>query len=377
MISSNLSSRLTSLDVFRGITIAGMILVNKISLEGKAYPFLLHAEWNGCTFTDLIFPFFLFIMGVAIAFSLRKYVEKNNINKDLYVKIIRRSLILFLLGLFLNGFWNYDFSNIRILGVLQRISLTYLFASIAILKLEKKGLWILTGSLLIGYWLTMMYIPIPEYGMGNLTRIGNFGAYIDRIIIPTQHLYQWDGFEGKGDPEGLYSTLTATATVLIGYLTGSWLQKQKIETKTSQQLIIFGLSSLVIGKLWDFIFPINKKIWTSSYVLFTAGFALIFLAICYELIEVRKIKDWSKSFEILGLNAIFTFIGSILLIKLLVKIKIGSGEDLVSLYQIIYNNFFLSWTNQANSSFLFGLITAILWMIIAYILYRKKWFIKI
>ena len=377
MNSSNLSSRLTSLDIFRGITIAGMILVNKISLEGEAYSFLLHAEWNGCTFTDLIFPFFLFIMGVAMAFSLRKYLEKTNLNKDIYIKIIRRSLILFLLGLFLNGFWDYDFSKIRILGVLQRISLTYLFASIAILKLDKKGLWILIGNLLIGYWLTMMYIPIPEFGMGNLTRIGNFGAYIDRFIIPTQYLYQGDGFKGMGDPEGLFSTLPAIATVLIGYLTGSWLQKQKIDTKTTQQLVIFGLSSLVIGKLWDFIFPINKKIWTSSYVLFTAGFALIFLAICYELIEVRKIKNWSKPFEILGLNAIFTYIGSILLIKLLVKIKIGSGEEIVNLYQIIYNNFFLSWTNQANSSFLFGLITVILWIIIAYGLYRKKWFIKI
>jgi predicted acyltransferase len=374
---SKLSSRLTSLDVFRGITIAGMILVNKISLEEKAYPFLLHADWNGCTFTDLIFPFFLFIMGVAMAFSLKKYQGYSKINQSIYFKIITRSLILFILGLLLNGFWNYDLSNIRILGVLQRISLTYFFASLAILILPKRGLFILTGIILMGYWLTMMYIPIPEFGMGNLTRIGNFGAYIDRLIIPSNHLYQGDGFNGMGDPEGLFSTLPCIATVLIGYLCGNWLQKQTPETKVTTQLIMFGLSSMIIGKLWDFIFPINKKLWTSSYVMFTVGFALILLAICYELIEVNYIKKWSKPFEILGLNALFIFVSSVLLIKLLVKIKIGEGENILSIYQWIYQNLFLSWTTPALGSLLFGIITVILWWLIAYILYLKKVIIKV
>lgn len=376
-MSLKLSDRLTSLDVFRGITIAGMILVNKISLEEKAYPFLLHADWNGCTLTDLIFPFFLFIMGVAMAFSLRKYQEINNINKSVYQKIIYRTLILFALGLLLNGFWNYDLTNIRILGVLQRISLTYLFASLAILNLNKKSLFILIGSILITYWVTMMYIPVPEFGAGNLTRIGNFSAYIDRLIIPSNHLYQGDNYNGMGDPEGLFSTLPAIATVLIGYLTGNWLQKQQINTKVTTQLIMFGLSSLVIGKLWDFIFPINKKLWTSSYVLFTVGLALILLAICYELIEVNQIKKWSKPFQILGLNAIFIFVSSVLLIKLLVKIKIGNIENELNLYQWLNNHLFLSRTNPANSSLLFGLITVILWWGIAYLLSKKKWFIKI
>jgi predicted acyltransferase len=374
---SKLSSRLTSLDVFRGITIAGMILVNKISLEENAYPFLLHADWNGCTFTDLIFPFFLFIMGVAMAFSLKKYQSYSKINQSIYFKIITRSLILFILGLLLNGFWNYDLSNIRILGVLQRISLTYFFASIAILILPKRGLFIFTGIILIAYWLTMMYLPIPEFGMGNLTRIGNFGAYIDRLIIPSNHLYQGDGFNGMGDPEGLFSTLPCIATVLIGYLSGNWLQKQTPETKVTTQLIMFGLSSIIIGKLWDIIFPINKKLWTSSYVMFTAGCALILLAICYELIEVNYIKKWSKPFEILGLNALFIFISSVLLIKLLVKIKIGEGENILSIYQWIYQNLFLSWTTPALGSLLFGIITVILWWLIAYILYLKKVIIKV
>lgn len=371
------ADRLTSLDAFRGMTIAGMILVNKISLEEKAYPFLLHADWNGCTLTDLIFPFFLFIMGVAMAFSLRKYQEKRQIKSSVYPKIIFRTLILFVLGLVLNGFWNYDFNNIRLLGVLQRISLTYFVATLAVLHLPKKVIWGLIGIILIGYWIAMMYIPIPELGAGNLTRIDNFGAYIDRLIIPSNHLYQGDNFQGMGDPEGLFSTIPAIATVLIGYVAGNWLQKQTPETKTTTQLIMFGLSSLVMGKLWDFIFPINKKLWTSSYVLFTAGCALILLAIFYELIEVNLIRKWSKPLQILGLNAIVIFVSSVLVIKLLVKIKLGSGENALSLYQIINEKLFLTWLNPANSSLLFGFLTMILWLGIAWGMYRFKWFIKI
>lgn len=372
-----LNNRLTSLDVFRGITIAAMILVNQISLEEKAYPFFLHADWNGCKFADLIFPFFLFIMGVAMAFSLSKYQETYNINKTVYFKIIYRSLILFILGLLLNGFWNYDLNKIRILGILQRISLTYFGASLAILHLPKKVLYLLIGIILIAYWLCLMYIPIPEIGAGSLTKINNFSDYIDRLIISSNYLYQGDNYNGMGDPEGLFSTLPAITTVLIGYVTGNWLQKQKPETKITTQLIMFGLSSLMIGKFWDLILPINKKLWTSSYVLFTVGIALILLAICYELIEVNQIKKWSKPFEILGLNAIFIFVSSILLIKLLVKINFQTIEGKISLYQWLNNNLFLSWTNAPNGSLLFGLITVSFWVGIAYLLYYKKWFIKI
>lgn len=375
--------RLTSLDVFRGITIAGMILVNMVGVADDKYSLLDHAEWNGCTPTDLVFPFFLFIVGVAMTFSLSKYTTENKPTKAVYLRILRRAAILFLLGLLLNGFWNkgvwtFDFSSIRLMGVLQRISLSYLFASLIVLKLPRKSQWILTGVLLIGYWLTMMYVPVPEYGAGMLTREGNFGAFIDRLIIPKAHLYKGDGFNYLGDPEGLFSTIPAIVSVLAGYFTGEWIKDQKQpNSQTSMDLVLFGLCCLVIGIIWDIAFPINKKLWTSSYVLFTTGWALMLLAACYELIEVRLIKRWSKPFEIMGLNAIALFVASVILIKITAKTQIGTGETAISIYNWIYQNIFASWAGNFNGSFLFGLLTVLLWYGFAVLMYRKNWFIKV
>jgi len=368
--------RLTSLDVFRGIAIAGMILVNTASL-GKVYPFLSHADWNGCTFADLVFPFFLFIVGVAMSFSLAKYTNGKQPTASVYRRIIRRSVILFALGLLLNGFWNYDFSTIRIMGVLQRIALAYLFAALAILKLPKKGLWILTAILLFAYWAAMTLIPVPGYGAGVLTREGNLGAWIDRIIITTAHLYKGDGYNAMGDPEGLFSTLPAIATTLLGYFTGNWLRKQNHNTRTSINLALIGIICLLIGWNWGLFFPINKKLWTSSYVLFTTGWAIVLLAGCYQLIEVRELRRWGKPWEILGLNAIFIFVASVLGLKLMAKIQISTGETAISLYNWIYQNLFASWAGEMNGSLLFALVTLLFWWAIAYFMYQKNWFFKV
>jgi predicted acyltransferase len=375
--------RLTSLDVFRGITIAGMILVNMVGVADDKYSILDHAEWNGCTPTDLVFPFFLFIVGVAMTFSLSKYTADNKPTKEVYLRILRRAAILFVLGLLLNGFWNkgvwtFDFSSLRLMGVLQRISLTYLFASLIVLKLPRKSQWILAGVLLIGYWLTMMYVPVPGYGAGVLTREGNFGAFIDRLIIPKAHLYKGDGFNFLGDPEGLYSTIPAIVSVLAGYFAGEWIRdKKQTNSQTSMDLVLFGLCCLVIGIIWDVAFPINKKLWTSSYVLFTSGWGLMLLAACYELIEVRAIKRWSKPFEIMGLNAIALFVASVLLIKITAKTQLGTGETAVSIYNWIYQNLFASWAGNFNGSFLFGVVTVFLWYGVAVLMYQKRWFIKV
>jgi len=374
--------RLTSLDVFRGITIAGMILVNMAGVAEDIYPPLAHADWHGCTPTDLVFPFFLFIVGVAMSFSLSKYTADNKPTSAVYWRIFRRAAILFALGLLLNGFWNkgiwtFDLDNIRIMGVLQRISLTYLFASLAVLNLPRKGQWILAAVLLIGYWLTMMYVPVPEYGAGVLTREGNFGAYIDRWIIPKAHLYAGDGFKNLGDPEGLFSTIPAVVSVLAGYFTGQWIRNQQVQTRTSVGLALFGIGCLILGWAWGWVFPINKKLWTSSYVVFTSGWALLLLAACYELIEVRLIKRWSKPFEIMGLNAIALFVASVLLIKILVRTKIGTGETAISTYNWIYQNIFASWAGTFNGSLLFALVTVLLWWAIAVLMYRQRWFLKV
>ncbi|XWU46793.1 MAG: acyltransferase family protein [Dolichospermum sp. UKL202] len=375
--------RLSSLDVFRGITIAAMILANMAGVADDVYRPLSHSEWHGYTPTDLIFPCFLFIVGVAMTFSLSKYTAENKPTKAVYLRILRRTAILFILGLVLNGFWNqgvwtFDLSSIRLMGVLQRIALTYFFASLIVLKLPRKSQWLVAGGLLIAYWLTMMYIPVPDYGAGVLTREGNFGAFIDRLIIPKAHLYKGDGFNFLGDPEGLFSTIPAIVSVLAGYFTGEWIKDKKQATsQTSMDLVLFGLCCLVIAIIWDVAFPINKKIWTSSYVLFTTGWALMLLAACYELIEVRLIKRWSKPFEIMGLNAIALFVASVFLIKIIAKTQIGTGETAVSIYNWIYQNIFASWAGNFNGSFLFALVTLLFWYGVAVLMYQKRWFIKV
>ncbi|WP_299415196.1 DUF5009 domain-containing protein [Acaryochloris sp. IP29b_bin.148] len=377
------SSRLSSLDVFRGIAIAGMLMVNTAGIVKQSYPQLQHADWHGWTLADLVFPFFLFVLGAAMAFSLARYTQTFSQPKlSVYIRILRRSIILFLLGLLLNGFWAYDLSTLRIMGVLQRISLTYLASAVIVLKLPRKGQWGVTGLLLVGYWLALSFIPIPEFGAGNLTRIGNFGAYMDRMMIGIAHLYQGDQFNGMGDPEGLFSTLPAIATVLLGYFTGDWLRHRSsgLKLRTSRQsltLLFYGGMSTGLGLLWNLWFPINKKLWTSSYVLFTAGISLLLLAACYELIEVRRRRRWGKPFEILGLNSIAIFVASILVLKTLVLTPIGSGEQATNAFNWLLKSLFQSWTSIPLGTFLFALLTLGFWWLVAYFLYRQHWFFKI
>ena len=409
--------RLTSLDVFRGITVAGMILVNMASIaEPDVYAPLLHASWNGCTFADLVFPFFLFIVGVAMAFSLSKYTkEKVQVQRQRdavgvmeqflasessgvstssppsrttpppsppFGKIFRRALILFGLGLFLNIFWNqgpwtFDLGSLRYMGVLQRISLTYLFASLAVLTLPPKGQWILAGTLLVGYWLAMMYVPVTGFGAGVLLENNpgaNLAAFIDRSIIPSAHLH--GSFKKLGDPEGLFSTIPAIVSVLFGYFSGQWIFSQPVKTRTSIGLVLAGVTCLIVGFAWGWVFPINKKLWTSSYVVLTTGWALLLLAACYELIEVRSIRRWGEPFKVLGMNAIALFVASVLLIKVLVKTIIGTG-DAPNAYTWIYKNLFASWAGALNGSFLFALFTLLFWLGVAWVMYRRRWFVKV
>ncbi|WP_137668079.1 acyltransferase family protein [Sphaerospermopsis reniformis] len=379
--------RLVSLDVFRGIAIASMILVNNPGSWSYIYPPLEHAKWHGCTPTDLIFPFFLFIVGVAMPFSFAKYARENTPenrpNRQVYLRIIRRGLVLFALGLFLTlltFFLDFtlkgipiDLSKIRIMGVLQRISLTYVIAAFVVLQLSQRGLWIFSGISLLGYWVAMQLIPVPGFGAGNLSAEGNFAGYIDRMILGSQHLYQ----SGPFDPEGLFSTIPALVTVLIGYFTGSWLQKQQVKTRTSVNLVIWGLGCLIIGILWGFVFPINKSLWTSSYVVYTAGWALLVLALCYEVVEVRGLKKWGFPWEVMGLNAIFLFVGSGVVGRILVKTSVGSGKDAVATKTWIYDNLFSAWAGNMNGSLLFAITNLLLWWLVLYFMYRRRWFLKI
>jgi predicted acyltransferase len=376
--------RLTSLDVFRGMTMATMILVNMASL-GDTYPWLDHAPWHGYTIADLVFPFFLYIIGVAMAFSLAKYTSGTvPITRRVYWQIIRRSAILFGLGLILNNLvWNYnltaptffhDLGHLRIMGVLQRIGIAFFLASIAILMLSETGIWILAVEILLGYWLILTLIPALDNGDGVFTQFGNFGSYVDRLIITKAHLHKGSKF--MSDPEGLFSTIPAIVSILFGYLTGGWLKRQSVSSRTSLNLLMFGLAAVIIGLVWNGFFPINKKLWTSSFVLFTTGWGLISLAACYELVDVRKYRRWFKPFEIMGLNAIFIYVASIVLIKLLMVNEIGKDKQAKSIYELLNHQLF-GWAGTLNSGVLFAIATVLLWLGVSYLMYRQRWFLKI
>jgi len=367
------SKRLTSLDVFRGLAIASMILVNNPGSWQHVYPPLLHAEWHGFTPTDLIFPAFLFIAGVAMAFSFAKYTKGLRPDPRAYWRVARRCVVLFLLGLLLNGFPDYNLGELRIMGVLQRISLAYLLAALAALKLPRLGLWLLSAALLLGYWAALMLVPVPGFGAGDLSPEGNLVAYLDRLVLGTQHLYQ----QGEFDPEGLLSTLPAVVTVLAGYLTGSWLRDQPRQSLTSLTLLAFGAIGIAVGWQWGLLFPINKQLWTSSFVLFSSGWSLVLLAVCYEIIEVWGLRRWSTPFEIMGLNAIFLFVASGLVARILYRTRVGSGDEAPRTYTWLYETLFVPWAGELRGSLVFAIANLLLWWLVLYLLYRRGWFIKV
>jgi predicted acyltransferase len=265
-----------------------------------------------------------------------------------------------------------NFGKIRIMGVLQRIGLAYFISAIAILNLSPRNQKLLAVAVLLGYWGALTVFAVGGYTAGELTPEGNLGGYVDRLILGSQHLYKGGPF----DPEGLLSTLPAVVTVLIGYFTGESLRVQPITTRTSINLAICGLSCVVIGHLWGLLFPINKQLWTSSYVVFTAGWALLLLAACYETIEVRDWK-WGRPFEIMGLNAIFLFVASGIVARIILKTHIGTGANAPTTYTWIYENWFVPWAGSLNGSLAFAVTAVLFWWLILYGMYRRGWAIKI
>lgn len=368
------SERLMSLDVFRGITIAGMILVNNPGTWGDIYPALRHAEWHGCTPTDLIFPFFLFIVGVAITYSLSKRKAEGDDQTKLILQILRRSAVLFLLGLVLSGFPYFDLSTIRIPGVLQRIAIVYLITSLIFLKVDIRNQSIIAVSLLLIYWVLMTLVPVPGYGSANLEPTTNLAAWLDNLLLGG-HL--WSSTK-VWDPEGILSTIPAISTALSGVLTGHLLRSELDKTTKTVWMFIAGNILLVTGYVWDMWFPLNKSIWTSSYVVYTSGLALNFLAVCYWFIDVQGYKKWAIPFRVYGLNAITVFFLSGIVGRLLYMIKIpsGGGEE-ISLKSFFFNNLFLSWLEPINASLLWALTYVLIWLGLMWILYRKNIFIKV
>src|SRR5215813_8102145 len=291
------AGRLTSLDVFRGMTIAAMILVNNSGDGRHTYWPLQHAAWNGWTPTDLIFPFFLFIVGVSMVFSFAARRARGQSRKDLLLHALKRSAIIFVLGLFLYAYPKFDWHTARIPGVLQRIAVVYLLASILVLFTGRVVRMVVTAALLIGYWLLMKYVPVPGYGPGVLTMDGNLVEYIDRSLI-YNHLWIAHRF----DPEGIVSTIPSIATCLLGVFTGEWMRSESASSRKLAGLLMGSVVGWTAGYVWNIWFPINKMIWTSSYVLFTAGFGLLVFAACYWTVDARGWRRWGIPFLIFGLN---------------------------------------------------------------------------
>jgi len=360
-----MNSRLISLDFFRGFTIAAMIVVNDPGSWKYVFAPLRHAEWHGVTPTDLVFPFFLFIVGVSIALSLSK-IEKSNFST--YLKISKRTVILFGIGIFLAVFPSFDFSSVRIAGVLQRIALVYFFCAIIYLNTKpSQQIWLGVFCLLI-YWIFMTKVPFDSSVAGILEPGNNFAAWIDRFITPGR-LYQktWD-------PEGLFSTIPAIATGISGMFCGHLILNKSKSLKDKIILIyLAGSIVLCLGMVWDFSFPINKHVWTSSYVLFTSGLAMIFLASCMWIIDHKKIKSYTKFGIVFGSNAIFAYVLHSILGRLF-HLPIINGEGI----QQAWMNFGISTGIDPQ---LISLIWALFYTFFIYLIvkemYKRKVFIKI
>jgi predicted acyltransferase len=373
-LDSELNNRLISLDVFRGIAIAGMVLVNNPGSWATIYWPLAHAEWHGWTPTDLVFPFFLFIVGVAIPLALGRRRQAGGSKRDLYWKIARRTLIIFALGIFLAGFPYFNLSTIRIPGVLQRIAVCYLFASLIFLNTKVRTQIIITVALLVLYWLLMTQVPAPGFAAGDLSKEASLASYVDRVIFGA-HIWR----QGKVyDPEGLLSTMPALATTLFGVLAGQWLRTGKSAYEKVAGLFAAGAVCVVIGWMWNPFFPINKSLWTSSYVFFTGGLALEFLALCYWAIDIKKFTTWAKPFVVFGVNALLLFVASGVMARLLGLIKVSSADgSQISLQSWMFRHFFLSWLPPYRASLAYAVAFILLWLALMWMLYRRKIFIKV
>ena len=346
-----------------------MILVNDPGSWEYVYGPLRHAQWHGCTPTDLVFPFFLFMVGMAITIALEKRIESGADTKDLISKILKRSFIIFLIGLLLNGFPYYDLSTIRIPGVLQRIAVVYLVCSLIFIKTTWVGQLRWAIGLLAGYWFLMTFIPVPGIGDPNLEPATNLGAWLDNLLLGG-HLW---ASSKVWDPEGILSTIPAISTGLSGVLAAHLLKTRLSESDKVVWLFASGAICIFLGLFWDLSFPINKALWTSSYVLYTSGIALQCLAICYWIIDVLGYKGWTTPWVAFGMNALSAYVLSGLLARLLELIQVGDQ----SLKDWIYENLFLTWLGPYNASLAFAIVFVLCLFIPSWILYRKGVVIKV
>ncbi len=362
--AKSLPQRLVSLDAFRGAVIALMVLVNTPGDGRHTYGPLQHAEWNGWTITDVVFPSFVWIVGVAITLSLGKRLAAGASKMQLMQGVLRRASIIYLLGLLVYLFPEFDFSRMRVLGVLQRIAICYLIASAIYLTTRVRGQLIWIASLLTGYWLIMKFAPVPEYGAGYLDVQRNFAHYVDRIVLGAHnyaHTKTWD-------PEGIVSTLPAIATALFGVLAGEIIALRHQVSKRAMWLLAAGAGLIVAGLICDQWLPINKKLWTSSFALFMAGLDFTLFSGFLIVADGMGYKRYFQPLVIMGMNAISIYMASEILDTLLSMMKVR---------QWIYENVFLPIASPMNASLLFAICYVLLMFAIAFVMYRRRWFVRI
>lgn len=369
--------RLQSLDVFRGLTMAAMVIVNNPGDWGNVYAPLLHAEWHGCTPTDLIFPFFLFIVGFAVTLSRKSGRWRS---------LLWRAVKIVALGLFLAGFPRFNVETWRIPGVLQRIGVCYLVVAslyhvVSVRHASDqaqrdralvRAAGVMAAVLLLGYWALLMLVP-GETGMrGDLTPEGNIGAMIDRAVMQG-HLWK-----PRWDPEGLLSTLPAIGTTLLGLIAGVWFREAGTLPRRAGGLLVGGLAAAAVGFTWSFAFPLNKPLWTSSYAVFTAGLGAVFLAACIWLVDVKGWRRTAYPFVVLGTNAIALFVLSGLLAKTLALIKVPAADGASrSLKTVIYQSWFVPFASPINASLAFAAANLVLLYGVLWVMYKRGIFLKV
>ena len=388
------SQRVLSVDVARGITIAFMILVNDPGDWNHVYAQLDHATWSGWTLTDLVFPNFLFLMGAAIIFSLQSRIAKGESRASLAGHIARRALILFLLGLFIAAFPHFHWTHLRLFGVLTRIAVCYFFAGLICLGTRRIApLAAITATLLIGYWILMRFVPVPGFGTPTheipfMDQTRNLAAYIDRGFIAfTQRTIHAGRLYNGGvrDPEGLLSTLPSIATVLLGAITGVLMRKPSLTQSTKRNLMAAGaVLFLTAGLLWNLSFPINKNLWTSSYVLLAAGFSLLGLTLAYWVVDMIRVQDRSPvaraalwPWLVFGSNAIVVYAVSDFLVEIADAIHVQDAGKPTTVWGWVYAHGFAHGHSTENTSLAFAIFFVMLCFLPNWLLWRKRIFVKI
>ena len=394
--------RLLSLDVFRGMTIAGMLLVNDPGSWSAIYPPLEHATWNGWTPTDLIFPFFLFIAGITTHLSLEARRARGDDEGALLRQVVRRGLLIFLVGLLVNGFPYFTWTSIdgianptfvervvdrlhhwRIMGVLQRIGLAYMFSALLTFRTTLKQQVAILATLLFGYWFAMTLLPVPPNGFLGIDVLNappeTLAAYFDLLLLDWgeygNHLWvnslTWD-------PEGPFSTVPAIGTAMLGVVCGRWIRSPRPLSERLAGMFAVGSIAMMAGLMWNWSFPINKSLWTSSYVLFTAGMAAVTLTTCMWIIDEHRVTGWTKPFVIYGMNPLIAFAGSGVMARLIYSIlKVDSNGKPIALETWIYETFYASWLEPRNASLLFAITFVLVWLGILWVLYRRRIFVKL